>query len=48
MTVQGGGCQAASGIDSVEELSWGSREGEELPLLTNVSIRATKTLPASL
>ncbi|GAL94999.1 MAG: hypothetical protein RLZZ339_1896 [Cyanobacteriota bacterium] len=33
VTVQGGGCQAASGIDSVEGLSWGSREGEELPFL---------------
>ena len=36
VTVQGGG-QAArgidSGIDSVEALSWGSREGEALPLL---------------
>ena len=35
VTVQGGssirGGQAASGIDSVEELSWGTREGEELP-----------------
>ncbi|REJ48916.1 MAG: hypothetical protein DWQ51_18085 [Microcystis wesenbergii TW10] len=33
VTVQGGGCQAASGIDSVEGLSWGSREGEALPFL---------------
>jgi hypothetical protein len=28
-----GGCKAASGIDSVEGLSWGSREGEALPFL---------------
>ncbi len=30
VTVQGG-CQAARGIDSVEDLSWGRREGGELP-----------------
>jgi hypothetical protein len=28
-----GGCKAASGIDSVEGLSWGSGEGEALPFL---------------
>jgi len=29
----GGRCQAASGIDSGEAFSWGSREGEAPPLL---------------
>jgi hypothetical protein len=33
VTVQGGGDQAASGIDSGEAFSWGSREGGELPSL---------------